>query len=211
MWPWQNKKKKNGIKQTRTAGSDVKPTEMNVITTEPVRMTGLPDMSLEESWDSNSIVHIVPDYKCCHPDCPIAKKINLNQESGEEPAEQSHLRLRKTSFVRQGSDPTKLGFSEFGPKWLEISDGMDLIDLHVTKAQVVSIEREDSEITGIRVRVWINRQTFYDKSAQKWNRESQETIIRLQPGESIFIADIMDNGMGIYFEQEAFLFTLCGK
>jgi len=210
MWPWKKiMKKKTDIKQTRSADLDVKPTKMNVISTELVSITGMPDMSLEESWNSNLIAHIVPEHECCRPDCPIAIKLNINQESGEEPAKQSHLRLHRTKFVRQGSDPTKLEYGEFEPKWLEISDAVNLIELHDTKAQIVSVEREESEIIAIRVRVWTNRTTFYDKSAEKWNFVTQETIIRLQPGESLLIVDVMDNKLGIYFEQEAFLFTLC--
>jgi len=212
MWLWQNRrKKKNDKKQASTTDLPVEPAKMICIVVEPARMTSILDMSLEESWDSRLIAHIVPDYECCHPGCPIATEFTSDHESGEKPAKQPHVRIYQRRFVRKGFAPTNIGFSESKPEWYEISDAMDLVELPSTKAQIVSVEREDSEIVAIRVRVWIRRQTVYDHSAERWNEEARETVIRLQPGESLLVVDIMDNSFGIYYEQEASLFTLCGK
>jgi len=209
MFSWKKlSKKKRGSEQTRTADLSVIQTKVNGIAAEPTRMTSIPDMSL---WDSHLIAHIVPDYECCHPDCPIATESTSEHEPGEAPVEQQRVRIHRRKFLSQGYDPTDTRFSEGKPRWYDISDTVELLELPDTKAHIVSVERVDSEIVATHVRVWTSRGTGYNESAKKWSTEIRETVIRLQLGESLLVVDAGDNRLGVYFEQEAFLFTLCGK
>jgi len=180
---------------------------------EPTRLSRLPDMLSEGTWDSRLIGHISPEHSCCHSDCPIAAEFkSCDDDQSEEQTRGTETSLHRRVFNRVvspnsvGGETTRTYDTE--QNWYDLPFMEELVGSGETEVRIVSVERDDSGAVSIWMRVGTRRKTDYNRNKQRWNHEIVELTTRLRCGESLLVVDEGYN-MSDWYTQNAFVFTLC--